>query len=55
MGTLMGNDLLENLIVFLNENGRIFPQPDKWDKLWKMLPDRKQKGNGWEPSLPLIR
>ena len=50
----MVDDLLKNLMGFLNKNGRICPQPKKWNELWKMLPDRKQKGNGWEPSLPLI-
>jgi hypothetical protein len=25
-----------------------------WQKLWEMLPNRKQTGAGWEPPLPLI-
>jgi hypothetical protein len=26
-----------------------------WDRLWQMLPDRKQKvSGGWSPPLPLI-
>jgi len=35
-------------------DGRICPQPTNWNELWEMLPDKKRKGNGWEPSLPLI-
>lgn len=26
----------------------------KWNEFWEMLPDKKRKGLGWEPSLPLI-
>lgn len=26
----------------------------KWNGLWEMLPNKSRKGNGWEPSLPLI-
>ena len=28
--------------------------PQKWQELWEMLPNKKQVGEGREPSLPLI-
>ena len=36
------------------KNGRVCPQPSRWNELWELLPNRQRKGNGWEPSLPLI-
>lgn len=45
---------LQTLLSFCQSNGRLCPQPMKWNELWEMLPDKKRKGLGWEPSLPLI-
>jgi len=46
---------LNSLIDYVQSDGRICPMPDYWNKLWEMLPDRRQKETGgWEPSLPLI-
>jgi hypothetical protein len=28
--------------------------PQDWQRLWQMLPDRKQVGVSWSPSPPLI-
>jgi hypothetical protein len=28
--------------------------PMRWDHLYKLLPNRRRKGVGWEPALPLI-
>lgn len=25
----------------------------RWKQLWELLPDRRRKGRGWEPALPL--
>jgi len=36
------------------KNNRICPQPQKWNELYKLLPNKKRKGSGWEPSVPLI-
>jgi hypothetical protein len=48
-------DKLKALIEYVQSDGRICPMPDLWNKLWEMLPERKQKENGrWEPPLPLI-
>ena len=43
----------ETLIAYSRENSRVCPLPMKWQALWKMLPNRVQKGAG-EPALPLI-
>jgi hypothetical protein len=48
------SDTVESLIAYCRENDRVCPQPAVWNQLWKQLPERKQKGAGWEPSLPLI-
>lgn len=36
------------------KNRRICPQPIKWNEFYEILPNKKSKGNVWEPSLPLI-
>ena len=28
--------------------------PQQWHQLYEMLPDKRRKGAGWEPPLPLI-
>lgn len=45
---------LEALLLYVQEGGRVCPQPDLWNKLWKMLPNRKPTETGWNPPLPLI-
>jgi hypothetical protein len=45
---------LDKLLQFVQSEGRICPEPGKWNELWEMLPDRKRVGNGWQPPLPLI-
>ena len=46
--------VLKDLIDIAKMNGRVCPQPMAWNDLWKMLPNKIMKGNGWEPALPLI-
>jgi len=41
-------------MALVRVNDRVCPQPQKWMELYEMLPNKKRKGNGWEPSLPLI-
>lgn len=36
------------------KNGRVCPQPQKWNKLYELLPNTVRKDGGWEPALPLI-
>ena len=45
---------LKALLEYVKADGRICPMPDYWNQLWKMLPDKKRVGMGWEPPLPLI-
>jgi len=35
-------------------NDRVCPQPQKWNELYSLLPNRRRIGGGWEPPLPLI-
>jgi hypothetical protein len=42
------------LLEYVKANGRACPQPMCWNALWKMLPNRRRAGTGWEPALPLI-
>lgn len=35
-------------------NGRVCPVPQQWQRLYDQLPAKQRRGNGWEPSLPLI-
>jgi hypothetical protein len=43
------------LVEYCRTGRRICPQPQAWNRVWEMLPDRKQeRSSGWNPSLPLI-
>ena len=50
----MNTDPLQELLEFVRAEGRICPQPGKWNDLWEMLPDKQRNGSGWLPPLPLI-
>lgn len=45
---------VEEVLTEIQKNNRICPQPQRWQQLYELLPDRKYKGAGWEPALPLI-
>ena len=45
---------LEEALAEAQKNERVCPQPDAWNKLYQMLPNKRQIGAGWEPALPLI-
>jgi hypothetical protein len=45
---------LEEVLAEAQKYDRVCPQPQKWQQLYDLLPDKEQKGAGWEPSLPLI-
>ncbi len=45
---------IEQAIAEAQKNDRVCPQPQQWNELYELLPERKRKGNGWEPALPLI-
>lgn len=44
----------EELITYCQANGRICPMPMKWDELFQMLQNGRQRGESWEPPPPLI-
>src|ERR1700741_3968707 len=48
------SEFLEQLLSYCRENGRVCPVPMRWNVLYQMLPETRQKEVGWEPSLPLI-
>lgn len=45
---------IDELIATARINGRVCPLPNKWNHFWHLLPDKRQVGSGWQPSLPLI-
>jgi len=45
---------LQDLLRYIQTEGRICPKPSEWNELWEMLPDKKRVGSGWHPPLPLI-
>jgi len=48
------NETAHSLIAYSQENDRVCPEPDRWNELWKLLPQRSRIGAAWQPSLPLI-
>lgn len=45
---------LARVIAEAQRNGRVCPQPRQWHLLYEVLPGKQRKGDGWEPSPPLI-
>jgi hypothetical protein len=45
---------LEAILAEVQKNNRVCPQPQQWQKLYDLLPDKKRSDAGWEPALPLI-
>jgi hypothetical protein len=45
---------IDEVLKEIQKNNRVCPQPKKWNELFQMLPNKRRKGNGWEPALPLI-
>ncbi len=45
---------LKQVLEEAQKNARICPQPQKWNELYELLPNKKRKGKGHEPALPLI-
>lgn len=44
----------EEAITEATKNKRVCPQPQKWNELYNLLPNKRSKGNRWEPPPPLI-
>ncbi len=53
-GTADSREMLDAVLEYVRQNGRVCPMPSKWNELWKMLPARRRVGSGSEPPLPLI-
>jgi hypothetical protein len=47
-------DKLDSLLEYVKAEGRICPNPQEWNALWEMLPDKQRVGSGWNPPPPLI-
>ena len=46
-------ETVESLWAYCSGDGRVIPRD--WDKVYKMLPSKRQLASGgWEPPLPLI-
>jgi hypothetical protein len=50
----MDQNRLNDLLAFIQAEGRVCPMPDQWDHLWQMLPGRQRQGSSWHPPPPLI-
>ena len=50
----MTDDKLTLLLEYVRADGRVCPNPQEWNALWEMLPDKKHLASGWNPPLPLI-
>jgi len=44
----------KDLIDFCTKNNRVCPHPLEWDRLWRILCDRRQEQARWKPPRPLI-
>lgn len=44
----------EEIFAELQQYNRICPLPQKWQKLYDLLPNKTRTGSGWDPALPLI-
>ena len=45
---------LDELLSSCRAADRICPMPQRWNQLYKLLPERRRDGVGWQPPLPLI-
>lgn len=49
------SETLQSLSAFCSSRKRIVPMPERWNELYQMLRNTRQKpSGGWEPPLPLI-
>jgi hypothetical protein len=45
---------LEETLQEAQKNNRVCPQPKRWQELYELLPEKKRKGNKWDPAVPPI-
>lgn len=49
------DETLESLLEYCKSEDRVCPMPLKWNELFRLLKNKKQKSNGgWKPAVPLI-
>src|SRR5471030_2397738 len=48
------SDKLEDLLAYVQAERRVCPNPDQWNELWNLLPDKESLDGGWSPPPPLI-
>jgi hypothetical protein len=44
---------LSEALTEARRNNRVCPQPAAWQRLYEMLPGKKQVGRGWQPAPPM--
>ena len=50
----MSKDKLADLLEYVRADKRVCPNPQEWNRLWELLPDKNRVGSGWDPPPPLI-
>lgn len=50
----MPEDKLTSLLEYVRSEGRVCPNPQEWNQLWEMLPNKQRGESVWNPPLPLI-
>ena len=45
---------LDEILAEVQKNNRVCPLPQKWNELYELLPNKRRKGNTWEPPPPLF-
>ena len=42
------------VLALAAQNGRVFPKPERWSRLYELLPNTRRDGYGFIPAAPLI-
>jgi hypothetical protein len=45
---------VDEILEYCRCENRVCPVPEYWNQLYRLLPETRQGGSGWEPPLPLI-
>ena len=45
--------MVSEVMVEVRRNNRLCPQPTAWQRLYELLPDKKQGPQGWQPQPPV--
>lgn len=44
---------LETVVAFARRHNRVCPLPSEWQRLFDLVPDKKQTSRGWRPEAPV--